>query len=159
MGPQRIMDKMKAILSHIGAWAPKAEQVAVAKYLLNAAAVDVFLVYFKREIEARLDGFYRAFMELKKEGYGVDAIVPQAAIYLTVKLDLKGRKSKNGTVLHTQQDVTQYILENAKLALVPFSAFGAPDDSYWYRLSVGTCHTAEIPQVFSALREVLKNLN
>ena len=27
-GPQKLMAKMKAILSHVGAWSPKAEQVA-----------------------------------------------------------------------------------------------------------------------------------
>ena len=30
-GPQKLINKMKAILSHIGAWSPKAEQVATAK--------------------------------------------------------------------------------------------------------------------------------
>jgi len=42
----------------------------------------------------------------------------------TVKLNLKGKKTGNGKVLLTQQDVTQFILDEAKLGLVPFSAFG-----------------------------------
>ena len=33
MGPAFLMDKMKAILSHIGAWSPKPEQMATAKFL------------------------------------------------------------------------------------------------------------------------------
>ena len=32
-GPATIISKMKAILTHIGAWAPMAEQKAVAYYL------------------------------------------------------------------------------------------------------------------------------
>src|SRR5262249_99986 len=45
-GPRTIMDKMKAILSHIGAWAPKAEQVATAKYLAQKDAVNAYLENF-----------------------------------------------------------------------------------------------------------------
>ena len=33
MGPAEVLSKMKAILTHIGAWAPMAEQKAVAAYL------------------------------------------------------------------------------------------------------------------------------
>ena len=32
MGPKKIIEKMKALLTHVGAWAPKAEQMATAKY-------------------------------------------------------------------------------------------------------------------------------
>ena len=138
-GPQRIMDKMRAILSHVGAWAPKAEQVATAKYLQNKTALNIFLEKFK--------------------GYKVHAIAPQAAIYLTIQLDLKGMKTKNGVVLETQRDVTQHILDEAKLAVVPFSAFGSSDDSTWYRLSVGTCNASEIPDVFLSLKKVLSELS
>ena len=48
-GPHSIIDKMKAILSHIGAWAPKAEQVATAKYLAKENLVDAFLKDFKNQ--------------------------------------------------------------------------------------------------------------
>jgi aspartate aminotransferase len=157
-GPRVIIDKMKSILSHVGAWAPKAEQVAVAEYLKNKTAVDTYLKNFKHEIDIRLQAFYKGFIGLKKSGFNVDAIAPQAAIYLTVKMDLKGMKSSRGS-LSTQKDVTQYILDEAKLALVPFSAFGSSDDSPWYRLSVGTCNTGEIPGVFESLKSALNALS
>jgi aspartate aminotransferase len=157
-GPKNIIDKMKAILSHVGAWAPKAEQIAVAEFLKNKPAVDKYLVNFKNEIDKRLEGFYNGFMQLKKEGFSVDAISPQAAIYLTVRLSLKGKKLVDGKTLTTQKDVTQYILDEAKLALVPFSAFGSTDDSTWYRLSVGTCNINEIPEVFISLKKALSAL-
>lgn len=157
-GPQRIIDKMKAILSHVGAWAPKAEQVASGKYMSNRSAMDRFVTSFKGEISERLDGFYHGFLELRKEGFSVNAIPPQAAIYLTVQFELVGKKTPDGRVLNNQKAVTQHILDEAKLALVPFSAFGASDDSNWYRLSVGTCNKHEIGEVFSTLRRVLKAL-
>jgi aspartate aminotransferase len=158
-GPRRIMDKMKAILSHVGAWAPKAEQVATAKYLVNNNTVDSFLNLFKSEIDERLVKFYEGFTQLKKEGFKVNAIAPQAAIYLTVQLDLKGMTTKDGKVLAKQSDVNNYILDKAKLALVPFYAFGSSHDSNWYRLSVGTCDKKEIPEVFTSLRTALSQLH
>jgi aspartate aminotransferase len=97
-------------------------------------------------------------MGLKKEGYNVDAIAPQAAIYLTVQIDLKGKKKKNGKKLDTTKDVTKYILEDAKVAIVPFYAFGDSDDSTWYRVSVGTCNTKDIDKIIEALRKSLKKL-
>jgi len=57
---------------------------------------------------------------------------------LTVKIDLVGKRTADGRLLQTQAEVTAYILDEAKLAIVPFSAFGATKNSPWYRLSVGT---------------------
>ena len=157
-GPRRIIDKMRAILSHVGAWAPRAEQVATARFLVKSAAVDQFLVGFKQEVNERLVRFYEGFSQLKKEGFKVDCIAPQAAIYLTVKFDLRGMKTAGGNTLSSQSDVTMHMLNEAKLALVPFNAFGSSDDSTWYRLSVGTCDKNEIPEVFTSLRKVLSQL-
>jgi len=157
-GPRKIIDKMKAILSHIGAWSPKAEQVATANYLQMKPEMGTFVTSFKGRVNQRLVKFYEGFSQLKKEGFKVNAIAPQAAIYLTVQLDLAGMKTPDGKVLKDQKAVTQYILDEAKLALVPFSAFGSSDTSTWYRLSVGTCNSSEIEEVFTSLRKVLSGL-
>jgi aspartate aminotransferase len=92
-GPARVIGKMKSILSHLGAWAPKAEQVATARYLKRTGDVDNYLSKFKNEVHARLEGFYKGFMDLNDEGFDVDAIAPQAAIYLTVQFNLHGKKT------------------------------------------------------------------
>jgi len=157
-GPAEIMSKMNAILSHIGAWAPMAEQKATAVFLLNKEKIAEYLVGFKKEIGERLYRIYEGFQRLKKEGFNVDAVAPQAAIYLTVKIDLVGKTSAEGKKFQTQSDVTQYILDDAKLAIVPFSAFGASKNSPWYRLSVGTCHKEDIPAMFQMLREAMERL-
>ena len=135
MGPKFIIDKMKAILTHVGAWAPKAEQMATAKYLSNLPMYDAFIVEQKKRISERLDGFYKGFQTLKAEGFKVDAITPQAAIYLTIQFKLHGMKTAEGNILATTKDITKYILDEAKLAVVPFYAFGADDNSPWYRMS------------------------
>lgn len=157
-GPKRLIDKMKNILGHVGAWAPKAEQVASAKYLAMDAEVNSFLDSFKGEILARLNGFYKGFMQLKSEGFNVNAIAPQAAIYLTVEVNLKGKTTADGKVLSTTKDATKYLLDEAKIGIVPFSAFGASEDSTWYRISVGTCTVADIDQIIVNLRAALSKL-
>jgi aspartate aminotransferase len=159
VGPAIVINKMKSILTHVGAWAPMAEQKAVANYLANRDSIKKFLSHFKSEIEERLDRIYKGFMQLKKEGLPVDAITPEAAIYLTIQIDLVGKKTGNGKQLTDQSEVTAYILNEAKLAVVPFYAFGASRSSTWYRLSVGTCKKEEIDEMLGKLGEALKKLS
>lgn len=159
MGPATVISKMKAILTHIGAWAPMAEQKAVAYYLANRDGIKRYLTNFKSEIEERLHRIYNGFSLLKKEGYSVDAISPEAAIYLTIKIDLAGKKTAEGRLLENQSDVTAYVLNTAGLAVVPFYAFGADRSSSWYRLSVGTCKKEEIEEMIGKLREALLKLS
>jgi aspartate aminotransferase len=158
LGPSTVIAKMKAILSHVGAWAPMAEQKAVAKYLLQKENIQRYLQQFKAEVEFRLRNIHDGFKALQQKGYSVDAIAPQAAIYLTIKLDLTGKTTAEGTLLETQSDVTSYILAEAKLAVVPFSAFGAGANNPWYRLSVGTCKKEEITEMLGKLEGALETL-
>ena len=159
MGPKVVIDKMKSLLTHIGAWAPKAEQIATANYLSDLKRYDLFLAGQKQELYKRLDGFYKGFMQLKSEGFKIDVIIPQAAIYLTVQLALHGMKTQSGEKLTSTKDITKYILDEAGVALVPFYAFGADENSSWYRLSVGTCKTEDVAGVISNLRNALKKLS
>lgn len=159
LGPENVIAKMKAILSHLGAWAPMAEQHAVAKYLPMKEAIGSYLTNFKSEIAFRLQSIYDGIIALKAKGFKVDAIAPQAAIYLTIQIDLVGSKTAEGTILATQSDVTQFILSEAKIAIVPFSAFGAGANSSWYRLSVGTCRKQDIPTVLAQLGAALGKLS
>jgi len=157
-GSAYVIGKMKSILSHLGAWAPKAEQLATARYISNTEYVDSFLKSYKKEVFTRLEGFYNGFMELKSEGFRVNAISPQAAIYLTVQFELHGMKKEDGSVLETTKDITKYILEEAHVAIVPFYAFGDSDNSTWYRLSVGTCKVDEVIYIIESLRKALDKL-
>lgn len=158
LGPEHVLSKMKAINSHVGAWSPMAEQHATAKFLSEKKIIDQYLLHYKKELEERLQLIYEGFQKLKSEGFSVDACAPQAAIYLTIQISLVGKTTPGGELLTTQSDVTSYILNEAKLAVVPFYAFGAPKDSDWYRLSVGTCKKEEIPQMLGKLREALGKL-
>ena len=159
MGPSSIINKMKSILGHVGAWAPMAEQKAVANFLGRKKVIEGFLSHFRSQLEVRLRGIHAGFMKLKNEGWPVDCITPEAAIYLTIKVDAAGKKTAGGKLLETQSDVTAYMLNEAGLAVVPFHAFGSSSNNPWYRLSVGTCKNEEINEMIEKLGEALKNLS
>jgi aspartate aminotransferase len=159
LGPEYVLNKMRAVNSHIGAWSPMAEQHATARYLLYKDEIDSYLGHFKNEIELRLRRIYKGFLKLKSEGFCVDAITPQAAIYLTIQLNLTGKKTSNGKILKEQKEVTNFILNEAKLAVVPFYAFGASANSNWYRLSVGTCKKEQIEEMLDNLEKALRKLS
>ena len=157
-GPQLVINKMKSILGHVGAWAPKAEQMAVATYLNNETAVDAYLKEIKIGVESRLNKFYAGFVKLKEAGYPVDVIAPQAAIYLTVKFDLLGKETSSGEVISNSEQITAYILNESKLGIVPFYSFGTERDSTWYRISVGTADLEKIDSIFEKIETGLKKL-
>ncbi len=159
MGPEEVLIKMRSINSHVGAWAPMAEQKAVAGYLLQTDNIDKYFVHFKAEVNERLQRIFNGFKQLKAGGFAVDAIAPQAAIYLTIQINYAGKRTADGKTLTDQADVTSYILNEAKLAVVPFYAFGASADSSWYRLSVGTCKKEEIDEMLSMLKAALAKLS
>lgn len=158
-GPADVIRKMKDILSHIGAWAPKPEQIGTAQYLKETSDVEQYLSHNRSELEYRLVEFYKGFQKLKEEGFAVDVIEPEAALYLTVKFDLIGKTTASGEKINSVEDITAYLLKEAKVALVPFYAFGASRDSTWYRLSVGTTAREDIPHIIENIKTVLGGLS
>ena len=133
--------------------------MATASYLNLNGAVSAYLEHIKSELDFRLNRFYDGFQKLKSEGFPVNAIEPEAALYLTVQFDLIGKITSNGKTLSTIQEVTSYLLTEAKLAIVPFYAFGTSKDSNWFRLSVGTSKKEDISTVFELLNQALTDLS
>lgn len=146
--------RMADILGHVGAWAPKPEQVATARLLQLGDATSRFQQRMKQEVKARLDGLYNGFMAMKQSGLPVDAIEPQGAIYLSARFDLVG-KTMNGRRLASNEDIRRLLLARAGLAVVPFQAFGLDEDSGWFRLSVGAVSHGDIEAAFPRLRALL----
>jgi aspartate aminotransferase len=157
-GPENIITSMKAIVGHMGAWSPKAEQVAMAKYILNDAAVDAYLGDLKSKIQASLDTLHKGFQELKSEGFNVDSIAPMGAIYLTVKVDYSGKTTPTGDVLNNSADINFYLIKEAGVALVPFSAFGTDESANWFRVSVGASTLNEIVEMIPRIKAALAKL-
>jgi aspartate aminotransferase len=142
----------------MGAWAPKAEQVATASYIKDETAVNTYLNTFKGEVQTCLNTLYEGFQQLKSEGFNVDAIAPMGAIYLTVKVDYTGKTTPDGDLLKTSADINFYLIKQAKVALVPFSAFGTDDSVNWFRASVGTSTLEDINNMIPRIREALSQL-
>ncbi|HEX8351030.1 MAG TPA: aminotransferase class I/II-fold pyridoxal phosphate-dependent enzyme [Hymenobacter sp.] len=157
-GPAAIINQMKSILGHVGAWAPKAEQVAAAHFLPETAAVDDFLSSMKSRLQHSLEALFAGLQALKADGYPVDAVAPAGAIYLTTKIDVLGRTAPDGTVLATTAELTSYLIAEAQLALVPFSAFGSPASEPWFRASVGAETVESIQAALPRLRAALDGL-
>lgn len=158
LGPTKVLNKMKAINSHVGAWSPLSEQNATARFLTETEDITKYLSNFKSELHQRLISIYDGLINLKNQGFKVDACAPEAAIYLTIRFSLKGMSTNSGKELASQADVTQYLLDEAGLAVVPFYAFGASNDSDWYRMSVGTCKKEQISEMLERLRLALSKL-
>ncbi|EMR04613.1 Aspartate aminotransferase [Cesiribacter andamanensis AMV16] len=157
-GPSGVIDKMKSILGHIGAWAPKAEQVATARFLQHQPAVAGYVEQFKGKVQRSLNALYEGLKELKAEGLPVDAIVPMGAIYLTAQISVLGKTTPEGKLLATNKDITFYLIQQARLALVPFGAFGTSDTATWFRMSVGGASLESIQEALPRLREALLQL-
>jgi aspartate aminotransferase len=154
VGPPSIISRMKDLIGHTGAWAPRAEQIASARFMDDVPAVERYLVGMRRGVESRLQTLHQGLMELQKRGLPVSDTSPQGAIYLSVRFDLVGRGG-----LRSNEDIRKLLLERAGFAAVPFQAFGLPDETGWFRCSVGAVSEAEIrevlPRVEAALRSVV----
>jgi aspartate aminotransferase len=157
-GPTHVINHMKAIVGHMGAWSPKAEQVAMAKFLKQDTAVNSYLADLKGKIQSSLNTLYKGFQQLKAEGFNVDAIEPMGAIYLTIKVDYFGKTTPDGNVLKTATDINFYLIKEAKVAFVPFSAFGTGEEINWFRASVGACTLQDIEQMIPRIKEALSKL-
>ncbi len=156
-GPAEVLRKMAAILGHMGAWAPKPEQMATARFIGEPAYQEAVQLH-RSMVAERVHGYHEGFQRLKQEGYPVDSIPSQGAIYLSVRIDIRGRTTAGGKVLKDAADVTYYLIGEAGVGIVPFFAFGAGRDSDWFRLSVGTTHMAMVPQVITGIRKAIDRL-
>lgn len=154
VGPPSIIGRVKDLLGHVGAWAPRPEQVATAKFLEDQPAVETYLAEMRQRAGERLDALHRGLTAMADRGIPVRVIAPQGAIYLSVQFDLIG---KGG--LQTNNDIRRLLLEKAAFAVVPFGAFGYPGDTGWVRCSVGATSVKEIeealPRVEAAIRAAL----
>ncbi len=149
--PPFIAAQIKALMTHMGAWAPRPEQMATARLLNDEFAVSEFLATFKARIRERLSILYNAFSTWKADGLPVDVIAPEGAIYLSVRFDLEGREG-----FPDEASVLSYLLDEAGCAVVPFSAFGDHANRGWVRFSVGAVSVDEIKACMVRLRRALE---
>jgi aspartate aminotransferase len=158
-GPPQIIARMSDILGHVGAWAPRPEQVATAQFLSDSIACDSFRKSFHEGIKLRIGALHRGFRLLQTRGYAVEVMEPMGAIYLTVRFAIAGKKTPAGKTLQTNDDVRRYLLERARVAVVPFQSFAYPGDAGWFRCSVGAISVEQIDQAIGRLEAALEALS
>lgn len=156
--PPAVGARIRDLLSHAGAWAPRAEQSAVAEFLRDADAIAEFRAEMDARIAERLGAMHEGFTGLKAAGYPVDSINPQGAIYFSAQFRVHGR-SIDGTTITTDEDIRTLLLERAGAAVVPFQAFGVQEDTGWFRLSAGAVSFDEIKSLFPRLRALLDDVH
>jgi aspartate aminotransferase len=156
--PPAIGARIRDLLSHAGAWAPRAEQMGTAKFLNDPEAIAEFRCEMDARLQQRLGALYDGFQKLEREGYPVASINPQGAIYFSACFALQGRTFE-GKKLETDEDIRVLLLERGGVAVVPFRAFGVKSDTGWYRLSVGAVSMDEINELFPRIRALLDQLS
>ena len=155
VAPTDLAGPMSGLLGHVGAWAPKAEQSAVAAFLGDAEGMRAYRDGIVAGVRQRLDLLYHGLEAMRTAGLPVEAIAPEGAIYLSVRVALSGRVAPDGTRLDSDEAVRRYLLRAAGVAIVPFQAFGVAGDSGWFRLSVGAVSPEQIARMLPRLRDAI----
>jgi len=158
VGPPDIIRQGAAILAHVGAWAPRAEQVATAALLHHEDAIREYNSEIKRGVLTRLDALHKGISQLCSEGFPVSSIQPMGAIYLSARFGLNGKRTRSGRMLPTNEDIRAYLLAEAQVGVVPFQAFGSTEETGWFRLSVGAVSLQDIHAMFPRLRKALQEI-
>ena len=149
VAPAHITARMRDILGHVGAWAPRPEQVAVSKFLGMRDEIDSFHDQMIHDLRLRLDLLYDGFESMRRDGLPVRAFTPQGAMYLSVQFQIAGL---------TNEEIRKLLLDRAGFAVVAFQAFGLRKDSGWFRLSAGAVSPREIEEGLRRVRETLGSL-
>ena len=153
-----IASKMGELLTHVGTWAPHAEQVGLAKFLADADAVSTYRREMDDKIHERLDAIYNGFVAMRETGLPVDCIYPEGAIYVSLQLELIG-KHVDGRLIETNDAIRLLLLDKAGVAAVPFQAFGLERETGWFRLSVGAVSMQDIAEMFPRIRAMLEQVS
>ncbi len=158
LGPSAVIEKMSSILGHVGAWAPRAEQMATAELLNAKEEIIKYHATMKVGIQERLNVLHQGLIQLKNQNLPVHAMDPMGAIYLTAQFDFIGKKNPMGGQFETNEQVRQYLLNEAGLGIVPFQAFGHQGHTGWFRLSVGAVSSASIQTMFPRLKLAIEKI-
>lgn len=158
VGPPDVIHAMSDLLTHAGAWAPRPEQLATADLLGATDDIRAYHATMLPALEERLRLLADGIGALRREGFPVDSTPPSGAIYLSAQFALQGRRTPAGERLATNEEIRRYLLRAAGLAAVPFQAFGAREETGWFRLSVGAVSPGQIRELMPRLREALAAL-
>ena len=144
--------RLSDLLGHVGAWAPKPEQVATAAFLADAPAFHAHRAQMTDRLRMRLAALYRGFSRMREAGLPIEVVEPEGTLYLSVRIRPGGTLA--GREVRTNEDIRRLLLEAAGVAVVPFQAFALPHEDGWFRLSVGAVSMASIEQGLERLERL-----
>jgi aspartate aminotransferase len=153
-GHPAVIARMSDFLGHVGAWAPKPEQVATAEFLADAEGFRAHRASMVTKLRERLDALHRGITRMRERGIPIEAVAPEGTLYLSMRFQLGGTAA--GRELRTNEDVRRLLLEEAGFAVVPFQAFALPHEDGWFRLSVGAVSMSSIERGLGRLERVLE---
>jgi aspartate aminotransferase len=144
--PPALGQRLANLVGHMGAWAPHAEQSALAEFLDDEAATARYRDGMVANVRRRLDRLADGFRAMQADGYPVEVIEPQGAIYLSVRIAQAGTSNES---------IRKRLLDDAGFAVVPFQAFGQRGETGWFRLSVGAVSLDDIEAALPRVRRAL----
>ncbi len=153
VAPPYVVARMRDILGHVGAWAPRPEQIAVARFLGMRDEVAAYHESMIAGLRERLDLLHDGIDEMRRDGIPARAIDPQGAIYLSAQFDLIGHAG-----ISTNEEIRKLLLERAGFAVVAFQAFGLKQETGWFRLSAGAVSPDDIRNGLARVRKALETL-
>ena len=151
-GPQDIVTKMSEVFSHVGAWAPKPEQNAVAKYLNDYDEMIGFVKTKTNQYSEITNKICDKIDELKERGFRIDCQRPEGGIYISIFLG-------DSTAFPTVEAYVKFLIDKCSIGLVPFEYFGSSKNRGWFRMSVGGVDPNNVEEILDSLEFVaLKSL-
>ncbi len=137
-----VIARMSDLLGHVGAWAPKPEQVATAAFVRDQAAWDTYRSEMAERLRQRLTLLHEGFTRMAARGIPIESVSPEGTLYLSVRFPIG--VTVRGRALATNEDVRKLLLDEAGIAVVPFQAFALPHEHGWCRISVGAVSVADV---------------
>ncbi|HEX8726675.1 MAG TPA: aminotransferase class I/II-fold pyridoxal phosphate-dependent enzyme [Gemmatimonadaceae bacterium] len=158
VGPADVVRSMADLLTHIGAWAPRPEQMATGELLCAVDDIRDYHAVMIRDMQERLGLMAEGIDRLRGKGFPVESTAPQGAIYLSAHFGLHGKRTPDGVELKTNEDIRRYLLQAAGMAVVPFQAFGQHEETGWFRLSAGAVSPRDVRELMPRLEQALRAL-
>ena len=148
VAPPHVALRMRDLLGHVGAWAPKPEQLGTTAILADPAVGLRLAAEVRERIDRRLAALDAGLRALAAAGLPVRHLPPAGALYLSAHFDLVARFGDN-------RGIRQFLLNEAGFAVVPFHAFGTGNANGWFRLSVGAIGVDEIAPAIARVEAAL----
>jgi aspartate aminotransferase len=146
-GSKDIIGKMTEVFSHIGAWAPKPEQDAVARYLNDYEDMVEFVKSKTNQYSNISNKICDKIQELKDAGLRIDYQRPEGGIYISIYLG-------DSLLFSNIESYIEFLINKCGIGLVPFEYFGSKENRGWFRMSIGGVDPNNVEEILNSLDEV-----